>query len=164
MNPFNYLDTNPNINVPQEWKDFYNRMETIYTETLQHNPFGPWNWHVISTTDIEGQIMDDKNYYDVAIIQGGMGNYIVCSMTKDGETFFFRKEGGSNGWDRYYNVKLYENWNPKNHKPTFTVIEAIDIINQENLYPDNLCQSGNIEQAKEAIQTEIIRLDELYNR
>ena len=36
----------------------------IYKETLQHNPFGPWNWHVISTTDIEGQIMDDKNYYD----------------------------------------------------------------------------------------------------
>ena len=161
MECFNYLDEQ-NIKIPKKWKMFYGKKDKICEETLCDNPFGPCEWKLMSIKDIEEQVENrnkNKQYIDLAIIQMGMGHYAVCSMTKDGKTFFFRKDGGSNGWDRYYNLKLYEDWDPSVNNPKFTVSQTINILEDSDITPfeisDNMCQSGNIAKAKAALHAEL---------
>ena len=55
------------------------------------------------------QIIKDKNNYkyilNIAIIYCGMGHISVLTMDKNTKKFFFRPDGGSNGYERedYYN-------------------------------------------------------------
>ena len=53
-----------------------------------------------------------RHFYDVAIKYMGMGFYLVLSIDKNSKQFFFRMDGGSNGFDREGYFQLYKNMNP----------------------------------------------------
>lgn len=48
-----------------------------------------------------------EKFIDLGILYGGMGWYYVLSWNKTNKKMFFRLEGGSNGYDVYYNHLYY---------------------------------------------------------
>ena len=83
---------------------------------------------------IEGRY-ENETFIDIAIKGIAMGQYLVLSMTKDGKHFFFRKDGGSNAYDRYHNTQIYKNWNPmlpELKDRVFNINQIIDMLKDEN--------------------------------
>ena len=54
-----------------------------------------------------------QNFIDLGIYYLGMGHVKVLSMSKQNGKFFFRNDGGSNGYERESNYNLYKNYQPK---------------------------------------------------
>jgi hypothetical protein len=46
-----------------------------------------------------------ESVFDIAIMYMGMGHVIVLSCDLDTHSLFYRRDGGSNGWDREANYK-----------------------------------------------------------
>lgn len=132
------------INYPLELQEYYTKQSTIERETLSLNPFGPYNWTPFSIKDIINQSKYNQveSYIDVAIKFGGLGFYFVCGMTKDGEAFFFRIEGGSNDIVRQENAAKFIGWNPTHHQPLFNINQVIEIFNNEPSDYEQLLQNG----------------------
>jgi len=69
----------------------------------------------------EFEIMDIKSinlyqnkfnlFIDIACRYAGMGHYLILSMVKDSDKFFFREDGGSNGWEIEIIQKKYSEFN-----------------------------------------------------
>ena len=85
-----------------------------------------------------------ENLYDIALRYHGMGHILLISYHPKSERFFFRMDGGSNGYDREYNYNKYKNYdintinkekNPTryNYDTLYTFEEIISIINNEEL-------------------------------
>lgn len=49
--------------------------------------------------------------YDIAVKYLGLGHILLISYHSDSQKFIFRRDGGSNGWDREHNYNLYKNYN-----------------------------------------------------
>jgi len=133
-----------NIHFPNEWKQYYINHNKLYTKQLGHEiPLGPYDWTCIELENIKESCKPNKNYIDIAIIGRGLGYYIVLSMTKDGQYFFFRIAGGSNDYSRIANFQKFQNWDPTEHEPLFTISKVINLL--ENDINDTHCQKGNSE-------------------
>jgi hypothetical protein len=88
------------------------------------------------------QIIKDKNNYkyilNIAIIYCGMGHISVLTMDKNTKKFFFRPDGGSNGYERedyynkYYILEPSKDENFKNRLLSFN-----DILDQMLSVDDN---------------------------
>ena len=66
-----------------------------------------------------------EHIYDIAVKYLGLGHILLISYHPVSQKFIFRRDGGSNGWDREYNYNLYKNYN----------IDSNMICKEEN--PDN---------------------------
>ncbi len=136
LNRFNKLEQEYNIYFPKEWKDYYINQEQIRLEHL--GPFGPYDWTCIKLESIEELCRpysngndgrhQNNNYIDIAIRNYGMGHYLVLSMTKDGHNFFFRQDGGSNGYERMANLQKFDGWNPTLYQPLYSVSNAMELL------------------------------------
>jgi hypothetical protein len=51
-------------------------------------------------------------FYDIALKYLGMGHIVLISYHQKSNRFFFRRDGGSNGWDREANYNKYKNYEP----------------------------------------------------
>ena len=88
------------------------------------------------------QIIKDKNNYkyilNIAIIYCGMGHISVLTMDKNTKKFFFRPDGGSNGYERedYYN-KYYILEPSKDENFKDRLLSFNDILDQMLSVDDN---------------------------
>ena len=60
-----------------------------------------------------------KNVFDVALRYMGMGHVEVISCDLNTHLLFYRRDGGSNGWDREFNYKKLLNYNPNEYNQFF---------------------------------------------
>ena len=135
-NKFEKLEQKYNIHFQEEWKDYYVNREQIRLEQL--GPFGPHDWNCIKLESIEELCQpysngndgrhQNHNYIDIAIRSYGMGHYLVLSMTKDGLNFFFRDDGGSNGYERMANLQKFDGWNPTLYQPLYSVSQVMELL------------------------------------
>jgi len=73
------------------------------------------------------------HFIDIATKYAGMGHILVLSYQPSTEMFFFRSDGGSNGYDRMYYDELYKHYIPHNNtndklteKPHFIFNDIIE--------------------------------------
>jgi hypothetical protein len=102
-------------------------------------------WYIINNSDVEIQIKGltifklvdiikrSKNYnnmIDVGTYYMGMGHVAVLTMDKKSKTFFYRHDGGSNGYDREYHYNIYETFVPGIQCPEklMTFMEALEVL------------------------------------
>ena len=97
---------------PKEKKFIENHMEmklrllyTLMGSTINGNVN---NFTFFPLQDIMNRYENYPNFYDVGLISVGMGHVICLSYSKKNNKYFFRCDGGSNGWERegyhkYYN-------------------------------------------------------------
>ena len=83
-----------------------------------------------------------ENFIDIALKYQGLGHILLISYHIKSNKFFFRMDGGSNGYDRENNYNKYKKFNTNSHNneknPTsynydilYTYNEMINIINNE---------------------------------
>ena len=82
------------------------------------------------------------NFYDIALTYIGMGHILLISYYPTKNNFFFRRDGGSNGYDReeyynkYKNFIIEENENEEyknieeNENPTTYLIDKLYTFEQ----------------------------------
>ena len=51
-------------------------------------------------------------FFDLGTIYAGMGHVIVLSYSEKEKKFFFREDGGANGWERIANYEKYKSFDP----------------------------------------------------
>ena len=68
------------------------------------------------------------NIIDLATCYHGMGHIIVLGLDKKSNTFFIRRDGGSNGWDRKAYFDKYE------HLDTDLISNQIKFVSFEKLF------------------------------
>lgn len=88
------------------------------------------------------EIIERKNnynyFYDIALTYMGMGHILLISYYPTKKKFFFRRDGGSNGYDRqeYYNkyknfiIEEKENKENENENPTTYLIDQLYTFEQ----------------------------------
>ena len=79
---------------------------------------------------IKGQ--GQTRYIDLGMSYHGIGHWVCLAWDKIENKFFFRLDGGSDGWQREENEKLYISFNPSDEKykeKLFDIIKTIDILN-----------------------------------
>ena len=90
------------------------------------------NFTFLSLQTISTRIDNYDNFYDIAIIYVSMGHIIALAKMKDNEFFFFRADGGSNGYEREHYYLRYKSLTSENFEETKHFIEK-DIV-CEKLY------------------------------
>ena len=76
---------------------------------------------------------NQKKLCDIAIHYLGMGHITVLTYDIKLEKFFFRRDGGSNGYEREINWDFIKNYNNINNK-TYNILEVFDIIDNTNKF------------------------------
>ena len=163
MDKFQEMADNYDIHYPTGWIEYYTNCQIVRTEQLGTEiPFGPYDWTCIDLDNIISQCnpgdngqpgrYQNENYVDIALQGFGMGHYIVLCMTKDGHNFFFREDGGSNGYERVANFQKFQGWNPTLYQPLFSVSQAMSHLetnfNDESFdgvrhFLETICQKGD---------------------
>ena len=102
-------------NIPFELKCLY---KVIGNPSIEYY-FGEWTLNSLKQVECRFNEMKEENnnrIVDFAFKYCGMGHCVVCSYdTKDGK-IFYRRDGGSNGWDREYNWKFISKYVPEENK------------------------------------------------
>jgi len=159
---FEMLECEFQIHFPEEWQAYYITQKQIKLEQLGRDiPFGPHNWTCIELDNIEkhckpypsGELgrYQIENYVDIALRGFGMGHYMVLSMTKDGHNFFFRRDGGSNGYERMANIQRFQGWNPTLYQPLYSIAQVMKLIKVSfeesfdvlDMFLEKHCQKGD---------------------
>ena len=80
------------------------------------------NWTLRSLKHMEDRFKvmkeegNNERIVDFSVRYCGMGHCVVCSYdTKDGKNFY-RRDGGSNGWDRKFNWEFISKYVPEDEK------------------------------------------------
>ena len=102
-------------NMPYELRCIYKVIGNPFVEYY----FGRWALRSLKHVEERFNLMKEANnsrIIDFAINYCGMGHCVVCSYdSKDGR-IFYRRDGGSNGWDRKYNWEFISKYIPEDDK------------------------------------------------
>lgn len=108
------LDNFPNM--PFELKCIYKVIGNPFVEYYFNN----WTLRSLKHVDDRFKVMkeegNNERIVDFSVRYCGMGHCVVCSYdTKDGK-IFYRRDGGSNGWDRKFNWEFISKYVPEDEK------------------------------------------------
>jgi hypothetical protein len=104
-------------------------------------------WRFMSPNEIKKYEKEYTNWIDIAIKYLGCGRVRIIGYIKETDTFFCRKDGGSNYYDRETNFKKIEKLDPRTFKVENGQIEP-DVFNNcgsiqytyyglmQNIYPE----------------------------
>jgi len=100
------------ISLPLFLIDFYRQIKNHIIEYY----YG--NWILYSLTNIKKQYrimkeLEQHRVIDFSLLYIGMGHIIVASIDPIDNKVFFRRDGGSNGFDRVANWDFIKNYTPK---------------------------------------------------
>ena len=123
------LDKFPNM--PFELRCIYKVIGNPFVEYY----FGSWTLRSLKHVEERFDVMKEANnerIVDFGIRYCGMGHCVVCSYdSKDGK-IFFRRDGGSSGWDRKYNWEFISKYVPEDEKKQNFMKWITDVKNQYN--------------------------------
>ena len=127
------------------YKDFYftNNDNSLNNDKLLYNYFNKINIELILLYNIKKYTFFDTfsfykystikknynlfdNFIDIGYIYIGLGNLITFSKFKNSNLFFFRNDGGSNGFQVLYNDNYIKNVN-------FSKVKKYKLLNCKNL-------------------------------
>lgn len=100
------MELNKNYRLPKELIYLYLGLKTE-KEELVYEGFSFMNLSIIKKTNDEHRNVGQKDFLDVGMCYAGMGYCFVLAWHKKQEKFFFRMDGGSNGYDVEYNYSRY---------------------------------------------------------
>ena len=97
------------------------------------------NWTLMSLNDVYKQYSDFKKekqerVINVALAYLGMGHIIMISYDPDTKKIYYRRDGGSNGWDRDLNYKFIIKYVPQPNNGVLFNDWLINIQNKNNLF------------------------------
>lgn len=150
--PFFYSSANDGISInnldniyeieDQDKNILHNEILKLY-QKIGYNKEYQFKYYTFMTLN---EIIERKNNYenfiDIALKYLGLGHILLISYHIKSNKFFFRMDGGSNGYDRENNYNKYKKFDTNNHNneknPTiynydilYTFNEMINIINNE---------------------------------
>lgn len=116
--------------VSNEMKDFYRKISS----STQEGIIPPWTFfsidNLIKMTN-NYKIMNIKTI-DIAFEYLGMGHVRVAFYHPDFNTFLYRNDGGSSGYDREHNLNELKNLDNDQFKNGISFNEFIEEINKKN--------------------------------
>lgn len=112
------------INLHLQYFNHYIKNENFTIFTMEQ---------IINRMDYTGKHYGYTKLIDVGIIYAGMGHVIILTWDRIKQKYFFRLDGGSNGWDRESNEKFFLtklNLNNEKYKDKlFDGDKVIEIVN-----------------------------------
>lgn len=132
------LDTlQEKANLTQDEKNFLEnhielKLRLLYTLLGSKVQGSVNNFSFLSLEDIIDRYKNYPNFYDIGLLPAGMGHVVCLSYwpndsenpTKGGE-YFFRSDGGSNGWEREGNYQYYSRSEFKTTCNTFSDLQEV---------------------------------------
>lgn len=89
------------------------KLKTIYNYIGNDKEISVNQFTFLSLDEIIKRSENYEYILDIGVIYMGMGHIEVLSMSKKDGKFFFRMDGGSNGYEREDNYNKYKNYQPK---------------------------------------------------
>jgi hypothetical protein len=78
--------------------------------------------------EVHGRFDTYDNFTDVGLTYMGMGHVMVLSMDKKSNKFFFRHDGGSNGYERDDNYNKYKTFSVENNPNLKNFEEVVQLF------------------------------------
>lgn len=100
------MDLNQKYQLPKELIYMYLGLETAQDD-LVYEGFSFMSLSTIQKNSTDHRKAGQKDFLDVGMCYAGMGHCFVLAWHKDVQKFFFRMDGGSNGYDVEYNYNRY---------------------------------------------------------
>ena len=111
------LEDNPSIPHPLQC------LYKVIGDPEREYYFGNWSFFSLNKLIERKKICEENNQnrmIDFALVYGGMGHVVVCSIDPQDAKIFYRHDGGSNGWERAERWEKARGYIPKEeHKHPF---------------------------------------------
>lgn len=116
--------------LSEELKQLYHMIGTQDKECVIND------WCILSLNDVcnDYELMreyTDNNIVDFARLYIGMGHYYMCAYDSKTKSYFLRRDGGSNTYDRELNFNFFCNYVAQKNKH-FDFQYLLDILNGKN--------------------------------
>lgn len=99
-------------NMPTALKNMY---KLIGNPNIEYY-FGDWILMSLVNVQERSEVMENPNVVDFAIRYAGMGHVVVCSYDPRDGKIFFRRDGGSNGYERNDRWNFIKSYQPESDK------------------------------------------------
>jgi hypothetical protein len=100
------LELNKNYQLPKELIYMYLGLKTEH-EDLVYEGFSFMSLNTIYKNNKEQRSSGQVNFLDIGMCYAGMGHCFVLAWIREEQKFFFRMDGGANGYDVEYNYQRY---------------------------------------------------------
>tara|TARA_B100000674_G_C37949854_1_gene966713 strand:- start:984 stop:1658 length:675 start_codon:yes stop_codon:yes gene_type:complete len=130
-----HFNIDSKLDDEQKYKDIMNKfppgMELLYTGVKPSHELSIHSkesydsdcFTLFSLNEIIDRSENYKYFLDIGMKYAGMGHVLILSYEPYVQQFFFRNDGGSNGYDCEANYKFYSNFKPlsdmNKHEPHF---------------------------------------------
>mgnify|MGYP001366664579 CR=1 FL=1 len=131
-NDYSQILDDPSINFCLDHKMFYYIYKSADVQVIMED----FTFFSLSTLN---KNKEDYDYFiDIAMSYIGMGHIYVISMIKATGKFFFRQDGGSNGYERLFTYQNYQHFEPTEEysDKLFDFKKMIDIVQSRKNHPD----------------------------
>lgn len=118
------LDINKKLNLPTKLLYIYCLLDSLYREfTYSQFIFMSFN-EIKQRYDLYVE-NNQKKICDIAFTYMGMGHIVVVAYNIINNKFFFRYDGGANGWERDANWKFIKDFDPETRTSNMYTFEEI---------------------------------------
>jgi hypothetical protein len=125
------------------------------------------DWLIFNIGDILERKDDwiDLKFIDIGALYHGMGHFVTLGLIKENGKFFFKIDGGSNGYDRIYNMHKFKNYDPLSEPDKVfnlnKMLQKLTLKLQEENIHNDMYHNGIEEDGKKGLDMEIEKMKQL---
>ena len=123
------IDTTENIS--DEYRDTFSKLDfstrILYSFIGDNKEYQINDFTFFTLKEIQKRINNYNHFFDIGLKYAGMGHIIVLSYHSNSKKFFFRHDGGANGYEREEHNNFYYNYNPEIDKSKNTLFFDYEI-------------------------------------
>jgi hypothetical protein len=122
-----------NNNIPSDMTRLYLLMGETDREMVYRKKFTLFSVKEMQANVALYESAGQSGICDVGLTYYGMGHVILLTLSRVDGTFFFRIDGGANGWEQEARWRTIINLDPVTIEKRMTFLEALDQIEHDNM-------------------------------
>ena len=111
------IDIDSTSNIPDKYHDIFSKLgfstRILYSFIGENKEYQINEFTFFTLKEIQKRMNNYNHFFDIGLKYAGMGHIIVLSYHPQSKKFFFRHDGGSNGYEREEHRNFYLNFNPQ---------------------------------------------------
>ena len=105
------------LNISDDYHDTFSKLgfstRILYSFIGENKEYQINEFTFFTLKEIKKRMNNYNHFFDIGLKYAGMGHIIVLSYHPNSKKFFFRHDGGANGYERDAHYKFYLNFNPE---------------------------------------------------
>ena len=111
------IDIDTTKNISYEYRNTFSKLDfstrILYSFIGENKEYQINEFTFFTLKEIQKRMNNYNHFFDIGLKYAGMGHIIVLSYHTKSKKYFFRHDGGANGYEREEHYNFYYNYNPE---------------------------------------------------